>query len=76
MTCGHGRLGYELGVGAPGPTRTCVRKPSGRAIRQLFDFALNLAILHLDEWVHSPFTSDSDVTLELGMVLPQMDISR
>ena len=40
----------------------------------LFDFALNPGhYLHLDEWVHSPFTPASDVVLGSGMVL-QMDI--
>lgn len=42
--------------------------------RDLFDFALNPGhYLHLDEWVHSPFSAHSSVKLESGMVL-QMDI--
>lgn len=41
---------------------------------QLFEFAVNPGhYLHLDEWVHSPFTPDSKVILDSGMVL-QMDI--
>lgn len=41
---------------------------------KLWDFALNPGhYIHLDEWVHSPFTADSDVTLTSGMAL-QSDI--
>ena len=41
---------------------------------RLFDFAVNPGhYLHLDEWVHSPFSSGSDIALESGMAI-QMDI--
>jgi len=40
----------------------------------LYKFALNPGhYIHLDEWVHSPFTAGSDVELRSGMAL-QMDI--
>ena len=40
----------------------------------LFDFAVNPGhYIHLDEWVHSPFSPDSEVALRSGMAL-QMDI--
>ena len=40
----------------------------------LFDFALNPGhLIHLDEWVHSPFSSGCDVALRSGMAV-QMDI--
>ena len=40
----------------------------------LFDFAVNTGhTIHLDEWVNSPFTMDSDVELYSNMAL-QMDI--
>ena len=40
----------------------------------LYRFAVNPGhYLHLDEWVHSPFTPGSEVTLRAGMVL-QSDI--
>jgi hypothetical protein len=42
--------------------------------RKLYDFAVNPGhYLHLDEWVHSPFTDESEVRLRSGMML-QMDI--
>jgi hypothetical protein len=42
--------------------------------KDLFDFAVNTGhTLHLDEWVNSPFSFDSDVILYSGMAL-QMDI--
>lgn len=42
--------------------------------RKLWSFALNPGhYLHLDEWVHSPFTADSAVALASGMAL-QSDI--
>lgn len=42
--------------------------------RGLFQFAVNPGhYLHLDEWVHSPFTAGSKVRLRSGMML-QMDI--
>jgi hypothetical protein len=41
---------------------------------ELFDFAVNTGhTIHLDEWVNSPFTHDSDVQLYSSMAL-QMDI--
>ena len=40
----------------------------------LYEFAVNPGhYLHLDEWVHSPFTPDSRIELRSGMAL-QMDI--
>ncbi|MBX7126260.1 MAG: aminopeptidase P family protein [Cyclobacteriaceae bacterium] len=42
--------------------------------RTCFEFAVNTGhTLHLDEWVHSPFSKDSDLRLYSGMAL-QMDI--
>ena len=42
--------------------------------KNLFDFAVNPGhYLHLDEWVHSPFSPESSVKLRSGMAL-QMDI--
>ena len=42
--------------------------------KTLFDFAVNTGhTIHLDEWVNSPFTMDSDVELFSNMAL-QMDI--
>ena len=42
--------------------------------KTLFDFAVNTGhTIHLDEWVNSPFTMDSDVELYSNMAL-QMDI--
>jgi hypothetical protein len=41
---------------------------------RLFRFAVNPGhYIHLDEWVHSPFTRDSDIRLRSGTAL-QMDI--
>ena len=64
---------YEaLAVGAP--ARDVFRAAEAARDPQLFEFAVNPGhYLHLDEWVHSPFTPDSDVVLDSGMVL-QMDI--
>jgi hypothetical protein len=42
--------------------------------KDIFDFAVNTGhTIHLDEWVNSPFTHDSDVQLYSSMAL-QMDI--
>jgi len=42
--------------------------------RRLYDFAVNPGhYIHLDEWVHSPFTAGSRTVLRSGMAL-QMDI--
>jgi hypothetical protein len=42
--------------------------------KKLFSFAVNCGhYLHLDEWLHSPFSADSRVELRSGMAL-QMDI--
>lgn len=42
--------------------------------KNLFDFAVNTGhTIHLDEWVNSPFTKNSDIILYSGMAL-QMDI--
>lgn len=64
---------YEaLAVGVP--ARDVFHAAEALRNRELFDFALNPGhYLHLDEWVHSPFTPESDVVLQSGMVL-QMDI--
>jgi hypothetical protein len=51
-----------------------VRKVERVRNKALFRFAVNPGhYLHLDEWVHSPFTADSQVVLRSGMML-QMDI--
>lgn len=64
---------YEaLRVGAA--TRDVYQAAESRRDPALFKFALNPGhYLHLDEWVHSPFSAESDVRLASGMVL-QMDI--
>lgn len=64
---------YEaVSVGAS--ARDVFRAADAARDQQLFDFAVNPGhYLHLDEWVHSPFTPDSHVVLKSGMVL-QMDI--
>jgi hypothetical protein len=64
---------YEaLAVGVP--ARDVFHAAESVRDPQLFDFALNPGhYLHLDEWVHSPFSPNSDVVLDSGMVL-QMDI--
>jgi hypothetical protein len=64
---------YEaLAVGVP--ARDVFHAAEVARDQELFVFALNPGhYLHLDEWVHSPFSADSEITLESGMVL-QMDI--
>jgi hypothetical protein len=54
--------------------RSVVRAVEHARDRGLFQFAVNPGhYLHLDEWVHSPFTAGSKVMLRSGMML-QMDI--
>jgi hypothetical protein len=53
---------------------TVVRAVESARDKSLFRFAVNPGhYLHLDEWVHSPFTAGSKVILRSGMML-QMDI--
>ncbi|MFN8342251.1 MAG: aminopeptidase P family N-terminal domain-containing protein [Cyclobacteriaceae bacterium] len=55
-------------------TGEITRKVDEARDRTCFDFAVNTGhTLHLDEWVHSPFSRDSDLRLYSGMAL-QMDI--
>jgi hypothetical protein len=54
--------------------RSVVRAVEHTRDRGLFQFAVNPGhYLHLDEWLHSPFTAGSKVMLRSGMML-QMDI--
>jgi hypothetical protein len=64
---------YEnIGIGAN--CGTICKKVEAVRNKKLFDFAVNTGhTIHLDEWVNSPFTLDSDVQLYSGMAL-QMDI--
>ncbi|MFO1500756.1 MAG: hypothetical protein U1G07_20615 [Verrucomicrobiota bacterium] len=64
---------YEsVRVGAA--TSAIVRSVEQTRDKGLYRFAVNPGhYLHLDEWVHSPFSADSDVVLASGMML-QMDI--
>jgi hypothetical protein len=64
---------YEsIRVGAQ--ARTVVRAVESARDKSLFRFAVNPGhYLHLDEWVHSPFTAGSSVILRSGTTL-QMDI--
>jgi hypothetical protein len=64
---------YEaVRVGAP--CGSISRKVERLRDKKLFRFAVNPGhYLHLDEWLHSPFTAQSEVRLQSGMML-QMDI--
>ena len=64
---------YEnIGIGVRAAT-VCDRVEAARNLT-VFDFAVNTGhTIHLDEWVNSPFTPDSDVELYSAMAL-QMDI--
>jgi hypothetical protein len=64
---------YEnIGIGVSAAT-VCDRVEAVRD-PEIFDFAVNTGhTIHLDEWVNSPFTTDSDVQLYSSMAL-QMDI--
>jgi hypothetical protein len=54
--------------------RRVVRAVEASRDKALFRLAVNPGhYLHLDEWVHSPFTKSSTVVLQSGMML-QMDI--
>ena len=64
---------YEnIGIGVSAATVTNAVEAARDAT--VFDFAVNTGhTIHLDEWVNSPFTTDSDVKLYSSMAL-QMDI--
>jgi hypothetical protein len=64
---------YEnIGIGVSAAA-VCNRVEAVRN-KEIFDFAVNTGhTIHLDEWVNSPFTHDSDVKLYSSMAL-QMDI--
>jgi hypothetical protein len=64
---------YEnIGIGVSAATVTKAVEAARDAI--VFDFAVNTGhTIHLDEWVNSPFTPDSDAVLYSNMAL-QMDI--
>jgi hypothetical protein len=64
---------YEnIGVGVP--AAAVCRAVEKTRDQSLYRFAVNPGhYLHLDEWVHSPFSLDSQVILRSGMML-QMDI--
>ena len=64
---------YEaIGIGVP--AGEVVAKVEAARDPSLFDFAVNTGhTLHIDEWVNSPFTKNSPISLYSGMAL-QMDI--